>query len=43
VIEIVDDTLVETVELRALVGLKSGIAFDRGEDACSKRGVDPLE
>jgi hypothetical protein len=42
-IEIVNDTLVETVELGSLVAVKVGIAFDWTEDARGKRGVDALE
>ena len=43
VIEIVDNTLVEAVELRSFIGLEAGIAFDRAKDTGGKRSVDPLE
>jgi GAF domain-containing protein len=43
VVEIVDNTLVEAVELRSFIGLEAGIAFDRAKDTGGKRSVDPLK
>jgi hypothetical protein len=37
VVEIVDNTLVEAIELRSFIGLEADIAFDRAKESGSPR------
>jgi hypothetical protein len=42
-IQIIDDAVIETIELRALLVGDSGIGGDRAQQACGQGGVHSLE
>ena len=42
-VEIVDDALIQTVELRPVLAVERSVALDRREQAGSQRRVDALE
>ena len=42
-IEVIDNTLIEAIELRALLAVDSSICTDGAEKAGGKRGIDTLE
>jgi hypothetical protein len=41
--DIIDDALVEAIELRLLLAMKSAVGWNRAEQAGSERRVDALE
>jgi hypothetical protein len=43
IIEVVDDSLIETVELGSLLMVESVISWDGTEKACRKRSIDSFE
>jgi hypothetical protein len=42
-VEVVGDLLIEAIELRSLVRLKTGVRGDRSEQAGGQRRIDALE
>src|SRR6201998_4275802 len=42
-IEIIDDALVKSVELRSAFRFEPSVWFDRAEKACRERRIDPFE
>jgi hypothetical protein len=43
IIEVVDDSLIEAVELGSVLMVESGISWDGTEKACRKRGIDSFK